>query len=413
MKRTAFLLSLLLVTILLKAQEKNMDYFIRSGITNSPVLKDFLYQQQSNRIDSLRVRAAYRPQVTASSNNSYAPVVKGYGYENAITNGGNFSQLVTASQRFAGKNNLQNQYNGINLLSQSLSATGKITEQDIKRSIAAQYITAYGSLQQYVFNKEVTGLLIKEDTLLKKLTQSNVYRQTDYLTFLVTLQQQQFAVSQSRVQYQTDLAALNYLSGLTDTAFTLLAAPAIQPAVLPAPENSIFFEPYRIDSLRWRNSDDSINYSYKPKLGAYADAGHISTLTYQPYKNFGVSAGISLVVPIYDGGQKKMLHDKNAVGRLTTSVYRDYFKQQYEQQLLQLQQQLQLAQQLVDQSTAQLKYAAALIEANGKLLLTGESRIADFVIAINSYLTAKNSVTQNTVSKLQIINQINYWDRKK
>ena len=108
-----------------------------------------------------------------------------------------------------------------------------------------------------------------------------------------------------------------------------------------------------------------------------------------------------------------MLHDKNAVGRLTTSVYRDYFKQQYEQQLLQLQQQLQLAQQLVDQSTTQLKYAAALIEANGKLLLTGESRIADFVIAINSYLTAKNSVTQNTVSKLQIINQINYWDRKK
>ena len=413
MKTTSLICIVLLFTAGLYGQEKDLSYFIQQGIGNSPALKDLLYQQQANRIDSQRLRASYRPQVSAQSANSYAPVIKGYGYENAITNGGNFSQLITASQRFAGKANISNQYNGIALLSQSMAASGKITEQDIRRSVTAQYISAYGSLQQYLFNKEVADLLSKEDSLLKKLTQSNVYRQTDYLTFLVTLQQQQFAVKQSEGQYQTDLAALNYISGITDTSFTILTAPALQPAILPAPENSIFFETYRIDSLRWRNADDSINFSYKPKLGVYADAGHVSTFTIQPYKNFGVSAGISLTVPIYDGGQKKMLHDKNAIARLTTSVYRDYFLQQYNQQVMQLQQQLQLTEALLRQSTEQLKYTNALIEANGKLLLTGESRIADLVIAINSYLAARNNVTQNSIAKLQIINQINYWDRKK
>jgi hypothetical protein len=45
------------------------------------------------------------------------------------------------------------------------------------------------------------------------------------------------------------------------------------------------------------------------------------------------------------------------------------------------------------------------------LLETGDARIADLVIALNNYLTAKNLLTQNTVSRLQIINQINYWNR--
>ena len=111
--------------------------------------------------------------------------------------------------------------------------------------------------------------------------------------------------------------------------------------------------------------------------------------------------------------QEKMLHDKNAIARLTTGMYRDYFAAQYNQQIMQLQQQLQLAQQLVNEASSQLKYITALIEVNGKLLLTGDVKMADFVIAINSYLAAKNNIIQNTIAKLQIINQINYWDRKK
>jgi hypothetical protein len=224
MKKNILTFSILLFAAMLYGQEKDLDYFIQSGIGSSPVLKDFIYQRQGNAIDSLRIQAAYRPQVSASSNNSYAPAYKGYGYENAITNGGNFSQLITVSQRFVSNNNLKNQYNGIYLLNQSLAVSGKITGQDIKKSIAAQYISAYGSLQQYIYNKEVADLLAKEDSLLKKLTQSGVYRQTDYLTFLVTLQQQQFAVSQSKVQYQADLATLNYISGISDTSFAILAA---------------------------------------------------------------------------------------------------------------------------------------------------------------------------------------------
>jgi hypothetical protein len=46
---------------------------------------------------------------------------------------------------------------------------------------------------------------------------TSVYRQTDYLSFLVTLQQQQLAAEQLLGQYQNDFALLNYLCGLRDT----------------------------------------------------------------------------------------------------------------------------------------------------------------------------------------------------
>ena len=42
---------------------------------------------------------------------------------------------------------------------------------------------------------------------------------------------------------------------------------------------------------------------------------------------------------------------------------------------------------------------------------TGDARMADYLLAIGNYLTAKNAIRQNTINKLQIINQINYWNR--
>ena len=52
---------------------------------------------------------------------------------------------------------------------------------------------------------------------LKKLTQASVYKQADYLAFYTTLQQQQFAILQSQIQYNTDYLTLNYLAGIVDT----------------------------------------------------------------------------------------------------------------------------------------------------------------------------------------------------
>jgi outer membrane protein TolC len=399
-------------TLVAAGQQYSLNEFIERARANSPLLKEYSNTRLLNQLDSLRIRATLLPQVSGSSTNNYAPVIGGWGYDNAITNGINFSQLITVSKDFVPKNVLANQFALLRLQNDSLALAGKVTTLDIVKSVTAQYITAYGSLQQVRFNQELLDLLRNEETVLKRLTEKAVYRQTDYLSFLVTLQQQELQQSQAKLQYQADLLTLYYFAGIEDTSIVSLEPPVIELATLPEAENSIFYEKYRVDSLILRNSDALIDYAYKPRIQAYADGGYVTTFTEDYYKHFGTSIGLNITVPIYDGKQRKLQHDRIKIAERTRQGYRDFFKKQYNQQVAQLSLQLRSTQALTEQMNNQMKYVQALIDANHKLLQTGDVKMTDYILAITNYLNARNSIRQNNIARLQLINQINYWNAK-
>lgn len=421
MNKCLVLWMLLAFTGTARCQSNTLDFYVGQALRNSPLLKDYQNQLLSGQLDSAIVRAGYMPQVTGTSINTYAPVINGYGYDNAISNGGNFSTLVGVNKTLIGKKHLDAQYETIRLASQGISNTAKISEQDLKKSITAQYITTYGDQQQLNFNWDVSWLLRKEDSLLKDLTERNVYRQTDYLAFLVTVKQQALLMRQLEIQFQNDLNTLNYLCGIVDTsglqsgmpggAVALLQDPGLLLESLPDPDRSAFFRQYHLDSLKLRNDRTLIDFSYRPKANIYADGGYSSTLAYQAYKNFGVSFGITVTLPIYDGHQRKMQYSKLDIAERTRTGYRDFFASQYKQQIAQLTQQLRATEGLIGQINEQVKYSEALIDVNGKLLGTGDVKVADFILALSNYLNAKNLLTQNNITRLQIINQINFFNR--
>jgi len=393
------------------AQQKTLDDYLQVAVKNSPLLKDLNNQILSAQLDSVRIKAGLKPQVTAGSAGLYAPVIHGYGYSQAITNGQTLDALLSVNKSFISNGYLKAQYNGIGLQRDSLRNNIKLSEQDLRRTIAAQYIAAYGSLQQVKFNKEVVTLLSGEEDLLKKLTRNNVYHQSDYLTFLVTLKQAQLQLSQATLQYKTDFATLNYLTGITDTTVAELEKPALQRAINADKTNSIFFKQYALDSLRLLNTRKLIDYSYKPQIKAFADGGYNSDLTALYYKHFGTSVGFSLTVPIYDGGQRKLSYKKLSLEEESRKNYKSFFAQQYNQQIIQLNQQIDGYDNLIADINTQFKYSETLIKVDTKLLQTGDLRMADLILAINNYLTIRNLLTQNTISRLLLINQLNYWNR--
>ena len=394
-----------------KAQTNQLQYYIDIALQNSPLLKDYQNQVASNKYDSLLIMAGFKPQVTGSSINSYAPVIKGWGYDGAITNGAGFASLVGVNKLIPNKKNTTAQFDNINLQSLSIANTSSITEQDLKRTIIAQYITAAGSLQQLNVNKEISSLLTKEETILKKLTQSNVYKQADYLTFLITLQQQDLLVKQFSIQYKNDLNTLKYYCGTTDTLTVILQSPDISVKPLPGVTQSVFFKQFEIDSLKLTNNKRLVDINYRPKVNLYADAGYNSSLTYKAYKNFGTSFGLSLTVPIYDGRQKQLQYSKIDLTEKTRANYKSFFTSQYQQQITQLTQQLNATEELITDINNQLKYIQALKDVDEKLFGTGEMKIIDYILTLNNYINAKNLITQNKISRLQIINQLNYWNR--
>ena len=411
MKRLTAILFSFALTTTSSAQKNQLDYYINQAISSSPLLKDYQNQAATAAYDSLLILLGYRPQFTASALGMYAPVVKGWGYDQAITNGQNVNALFGVSQQIPNRKTLHSQFETLQIQNQVLFNTSSITQQDLRKTITAQYITAWAGLQTLQFNTEINDLLIKEEVILKKLTQSNVYRQVDYLAFLVTMQQQELQIKQQSIQYRYDVAGLNYLSGIKDTAAIVLQDPLLSLSPLPELNNSIFYKQYVLDSLKLVNSRTLVDINYRPKLTLAADAGFNSSLNVTPYKNIGTSFTVTATVPLNRYKQKQIEYNKIRLSEKTLAGNKDFFLRQRDQQLAQLYQQLNATEELIKDINKQLKYTQSLIDVNEKLLNAGEVKITDFILALNNYITAKNLIAQNTVARLQIINQINYWNR--
>ena len=393
------------------SQERTIEEYIKMGTDNSPLLKDFNNQILINRLDSAIIRANYKPLIGANSTGTYAPIIGGYGYDLAISNGKTFNALISVNQSLLGRSRMHIALQGAGLLSDSVTNAVQRSRQDIRRNIISQYISAYASQKQVESDQTVYQLLKKEETVLKKLTQSNVYKQTDYLTFLVTLQQQELLMKQNQIVALNNIAILNYLSGIVSTDSVKLIEPRLNLNTVQTLNSSVFLQQFQLDSLRIQNSRRVIDSNYQPRVGVYADGGYNSSFIQKAYKNVGVSAGFTISIPLYDGHQQKLQYNKLDIRERTRSTYRDYFLVQYQQQLSQLRQQLQQQESLFDKINEQIRFTESLITVDGKLLQTGNITIADYILAIRNYLDSQSLLRQTITTRLELINQLNYWNQ--
>jgi outer membrane protein TolC len=148
-------------------------------------------------------------------------------------------------------------------------------------------------------------------------------------------------------------------------------------------------------------------------VSLFADGGYFSSLAFDPYKNFGLNAGFTVSVPIYDGGLRKIQHDKISIDEDIRRSYKDFYLLQSSQQINRFLQQLGENQRIYEDISKQVNYAKTLIDTYHKILEAGDIHMSDYIIAISNYLTARNMLVGNKVEKYQIINELNYWNRTK
>ena len=325
MKRVFILLFCTALYFNSQAQQNNLDYFVNQAIASSPLLKDFQNQILSFSLDSQIIRAALKLQVNGISNNSYAPIIKGYGYDEVITNGQQISALAQVSKSFLGGKTINTQIANLQLQSQAIANSVKMSEQDVIKTVTDQYIATYGEQLQLDFYNEINGLLRKEDSLLKKLTQDNAFKQNEYLGFVVILQQQLLTTAQLETQYKFDYATLNYLAGIVDTTAASLEDPQLNSKTFGDYTKSIFYQQFVLDSLKLANDRMLVDINYRPKINAYGDVGYNSSLIYLPYRNFGASIGLNVTIPIYDGKQRKLQYAKIDLQDRTRMYKRNFF----------------------------------------------------------------------------------------
>jgi outer membrane protein TolC len=403
-------LAFLAVSLSAVAQPRTLDFYLQSGKANNPLLKDYAGRIKSNNIDSQLIVSGNKPQVNLNSQLSVAPVIKGYGYDSAASNGGTYSALVGVSKPLLRGKVLANQYESINIQNKGISNSAKVTEHDLNRSITAQYLTAYADYNQYIFTKSDYDFLKKEERLLRQLVNEGIYKQSSYISFLLEMQNEEVAIKQLLIQYRSDLASLNLICGMADTSFHTLAAPDIKSHPREYPGLSPLLLQYQFDSLMLVNNKKAIDLKYRPRLDAFADAGLNATSPEGIYKRFGTSIGISLIMPIYDGGQRKLDYQKLKIAESTRSNYEAYYKLQYKQQVDMLNQQLEATGKLVVDLKSQVSYSEKLLDMIKLQLDKGDISITDLVLAVRNDLTIRNNLNLNQVKQMMIINELNYWN---
>src|SRR5205814_653800 len=116
----------------------------------------------------------------------------------------------------------------IALQNQSLRDTLLLSQKDLIRGITEQYIAAYADQLTMEYTKELYDLLNNESGVLKKLAQANVIKQTEFLAFDITMQQQELTYLQAQIQYNADFLTLNYLAGIADTTIMKIEEPKLE-----------------------------------------------------------------------------------------------------------------------------------------------------------------------------------------
>jgi outer membrane protein TolC len=393
------------------AQVNTLDFFITQGLIHSPVLQDINNQVSSNMVDSLMVKAGRKPQVSYNGLAYYAPLINGIGYSEAITNISNLTSVVYVSQRIFNQKAIEAQYSKLGIQNRTLRISSKMTENDLKKAITLQYLSACSVSNDMAANKELLASSKDEELMLRQLVEKGLYKQVDYLSFMVELTTQELLANDLQLQYQKEISDLHILCGLPDNAYEQLALPEIK---LRSPVNSSespFFTRFVLDSLKIQNEKLLVDRNYNPSINWFSDVGLVNNIPSDIGKNIGFSMGLSLSVPIYDGKQRKLNYEKLKIAENTRMNYSGYFKQQFSQQLQQLYSALKQTQEIIPMVSQQLDFAESVIRQEKYLVNTGNISITDYVTALRNYVSVKRNLNQYQLKILQIITEINYLNQ--
>ena len=358
--------------------------------------------------DSLLIRAAKKPLVEARSQLLYSPFYHNFGYDEVITDGGNYTAVLGVSQYVFNKREINNKYEAVDLQKRSFDNSTRISINELNKIITDQYLTAFSDYSDLLFNRNFLELLLKENEIVKQFVINGIAKQTDYLSLLVETQTQEILVNQLKSQYRKNLMLLSQLSGIIDSVLYELDDPKIEVKGSADITKSPTYIQYKIDSIRIENEKAAIDIRYKPKVNWFADAGFLTSNPWNFYKHFGYSAGLNLNIPVYDGKQRSIQKQKLDFNENTRQVYKSTYYKQYSQQIQQLNLDLNALNEMSVQTKAQLKTSEQLVNTLKEQLEAGIIQMTDYINAIKNFKTTSRNVNLLNIQKEQVINELNF-----
>jgi hypothetical protein len=390
------------------SQTRNLEYYINEGLRNSPVLTDLQNQLTSSSVDSLLIEAQRKPQIEGKSLLLYSPFTKNFGYDEVITDGGNYQAVAYVSQIILNRKIIDNKYQAAGIQKKSIGISRKLSVAELKRSITNLYLQSYSDFSEYLFNSSFFELLENEVSIINQFVINGICNKTDYLSLLVETEGQAVLVNQLHNQFKKDIRSLNEICGITDTGHVVLLLPSIYIREEASPAEYIFLKQFGIDSLQIINEKTALDLKYRPAVTWFADAGVLTSKPFNFYRHFGASAGISFTVPIYDGHQKKLDEQKLSLKEETRFSYKNSSRKVYDQQFLRLKGEMEGMEEVKIKIENQLAISDQLVKSLKAQLESGIIMMTDYINAIKNYRNISRNLNLVNIEILLLRNEMNY-----
>ena len=189
-------ISLIFVALSLfaKGQSRKIDYYLEEGIKNSPLLKDYYNQTQTALLDSLIIRVSKKPLLEANSQAIYDPVFRNFGYDEVVTDGGNYQAVVSVSQNILNRRDITNRFESVDIRKRATSNLARITIAELKKLITGQYLNCCSAFSDLAFNKSFLEIYRNENIITRQFVTNGILKQTDYLSLQIETQSQEILV---------------------------------------------------------------------------------------------------------------------------------------------------------------------------------------------------------------------------
>lgn len=412
---------ILLLTIDLPAQI-NVEYYLENAYKNNVELKNIKNRNEQNTLQ-LNIDKSESEGMNIYLTGNYLispyydegkikitqnPTTNAIGYDIGITNGGLYSALINVEKKII-TSSISDIFKNKNRIQKAIINYDSLTfKREVTKQVIELYIQAYFTYKLYLNSKKIEDILNKQYRTFVSMLNNGAVNSTDILLFLIEIKNQNILGSKYLLDYRINLLSLNNVCGISDTSSV----------VLDTVNNYNFYDRYNfsykysLDSLNYENLQELYEIKYKPQLTLFFNSGLNALEINNIQRKFGLSAGLNLQIPLYDGNQKELTKQQSIIQLKSINEY----KFNYEKLLISQRQISELKignlEKSLNNYKSQLQDYESVINQSFNSLSNGNLSVTDYLTLLRSYYLINEQFINATKDYCTEKNNLSYWEQR-
>jgi outer membrane protein TolC len=415
-------LSLLLLGLASVYAQNNLPYYLRNAETNSPLLNEYSNQISSSSLSrELFYSQQLLPQVSVTGQYLFAPYFnnnghlvstnpdpQAIGYDIGITNGGLYSAQINVEKNIFNGSTLDAMNAAQTAQEASIQHSMVLSRRDIAKQVTDQYLQVYESQKLYELATETSANLRDLLEIVGKLVGQGVSKQSEYLLLSIEYEGKNIATADAALQFKTSLTQLNTLCGIADTALVQVDSVSLTAAADAA--HFEFTKKYELDSLAAASQEELLETKYRPQVSVFFNTGLNAVELEHMERKFGLSAGLNLSIPIFDGGQRSITRQQSELAIRSIAGYRENFAVQLKNQRRNSSDRLDHLRSNLNTLARQISGYRQLISMSERELQRGQLSMIEYLTVLRNYLELRKNNISAEIDVQREINNYNYWN---